>query len=154
MGNGVVSCPLSRQPLQDGGGSGFSGLHGHDGVVVVVVGAAGGWLTGGGVAVLAGGGGGAIVVVVLGAALSVELVTSCCLASLDVGVPDVDGAVELVLVIDVWIGGLSGCAGEFRPCKTTPSRTPVSAEPARAAPHVAHSTRTAALLAVSPKQVR
>jgi hypothetical protein len=138
--------------LQDGGGSGFSGLHGHDGVVVVVTGLAGGCSTGGGAAVSDGGGAGASLVVVLGAALSVELVTSCCLTSLDVGATDVDGKAELVLEIDVGIGALSGCAGEFRPCRSTPSRTPVSVEAARAAPQVAHSTRTAGLLAVSPNR--
>lgn len=128
-----------------GGGSGFSGLHGHSvfrGDVVVVVVVVGTTVVGGG-----GGGGGGVVVVVVVVVLTAVVEPAGDVAASVVKTLGV--VVELLVdgrpVIQVEAGG-SACCSSFTPSMYTPMRTPVSADAATAKPHVAHSTRTASLL--------
>jgi len=145
LGDGLVST--SAQELQDGGGSGLSGLHGHSRFVVVVV------VTGGGV-VEAGGAAASVVVVTGGGAAGGRSVVVVVV----VVVVDEDGLLlEGLLIEDE--AGLEPVVGitvaQFKPgfveslgwlpepSRRTPSSTPAKADAATAPPHAAQSTRTA-----------
>ena len=146
MGDGLVST--SAQGPQVGGGSGFSGLHGHSLTLVVVVTAVVVDVAAGGatasVVVISGGGaaGGGVVVVVV-----VVVVDDGTLergsTDDDTGLDVLDGA--LVIQVDPGFVGSPDCFPE--PSRSTPSSTPANADAATAEPHAAQSTRTASSFA-------
>jgi hypothetical protein len=150
MGDGLVST--SAQELQEGGGSGLSGLHGHSLVVVVVVVVTAELV----VVVGAGGGATASVVVTSGGGAA----GACVVVVVVVVVVDEDGTVELdplddddglevseetVIQVDPGFVGSPDCFPD--PSRSTPSSTPANADAATAEPHAAQSTRTASSFA-------
>ncbi|GLY49523.1 hypothetical protein [Lentzea sp. NBRC 102530] len=130
--------------LQVGGGSGFSGLHGHpeeDGAVVVVCagggGGASGFVTAGGGVVFFG-----CCWVLDGALLSLEDEG----ALLGVELSVVLGLLLVVEVIQVDAGVLLCGSSPAAPWNAMPTSTPSNADPSTAEPPAAHSARTAVLL--------